>query len=372
MFAHLTLAVRDRIIHELREFWADDPRYPMLSNNIQGKYSFEERPQFGMVIRTGGASNIVLSPDNFIGTVLSTVSLARLKEFKPYGSVEWAKEDSMSSTNTPGVYVIKIFDDPSANVKGHSFHAYAHRYERRIEASPMVIGREIHLLDAPLEGSLRLIEYPSMRLVRKAEYELNNETGVVTLAEDLPSGFKIEARYTVDSGQEGPFTVKPAQAYNNIVKGAILAFGRKIREGDQQVVIVSETPEIVSEEYGGRWDVSVDVELIARDPHSQADICDRTTVWIWSSLRKKLTEIGVDISEVNLGGEAEEVYDENGDDYFYTGSISFTAQTNWFVHDPVVIPIYYVSKEGIVPFEIAPISDMVSGVGTEVVVPTIL
>jgi len=372
MFAHLTLAVRDRIIHELRGFWNDDPRYVGLSNNIQGKYSFEERPQFGMVVRTGGASNIVLSPDNFIGTVKSTVSLARLKEFKPYGSIEWVKEDAMASANSPGVYVIKIFDDPNANVSGHSFHVYAHRYERRLETSPIVVGSEVQLLDVPLEGSLRLIEYPSMRLVRTSEYTLDYETGTVTLNEALPNGLSLEARYTVDSGQEGPFTVKPASAYNNIVQGAILAFGRKLKEGDQQVVLVNETPEIVSQEYGGRWDVSVDIELIARDPHSQADICDRTVVWIWSSLRKSLTDMGVDISEVNLGGEAEEVYDENGDDYFYTGSISFTAQTNWFVHEPVYIPIYYLTTEGVVPFEIAPAGDMISGIGTEVVIPTVL
>jgi len=208
--------------------------------------------------------------------------------------------------------------------------------------------------------------------VRSSEYTVDYDTATVTLKEELPRGLSLQARYTVDSGQTGPYSVKPAMAYNNIVEGAILAFGRKLREGDQQVVIVSESPEIVSQEYGGRWDVSVDVELIARDSHSQADICDRTVVWIWSDLRRKLTEIGVDISEVNLGGESEEVYDENGDDYFYTGSISFTAQTNWFVHDPVLIPIYYISTEGVVPFEIAPSQDVVSGIGTEIVSPTIL
>ena len=367
MFAHLTLAVRDRVIHELREFWSDDPRYVGLSNNIQGKYSFEERPQFGMVIRTGGASNVVLSPDNFIGTVQSTVSLARLKEFKPFGSIEWAKEDALSAP-APGVYVVKVFDDPQANVAGHLFDVYVHRYERRYDRNLIFISdTEIQLLDPPIEGSLRLIEAPSMRRLSSSEYELDLETGLITLTEAVPRGLSLSARYTVDSGQQGPFKVKPASAYNNLISGAILSFGRKLKDGDQQVVLVSETPEIVSEEYGGRWDVSVDIELIARDAHSQADICDRTVVWIWSHLRKALTDMGIDISDVNLGGEAEEVYDENGDDYFYTGSISFTAQTNWFVHSPIVIPIYYASTEGIVPFEIVPITEPISGIGTELI-----
>ena len=28
VFHHLTLAVRDRVIRELRDFWSDHPRYP--------------------------------------------------------------------------------------------------------------------------------------------------------------------------------------------------------------------------------------------------------------------------------------------------------------------------------------------------------
>ena len=46
MFQHLTLAVRDRVIKELRDFWSDHPRYPDFAQNIQGKFSFDERPQF--------------------------------------------------------------------------------------------------------------------------------------------------------------------------------------------------------------------------------------------------------------------------------------------------------------------------------------
>ena len=78
---------------------------------------------------------------------------------------------------------------------------------------------------------------------------------------------------------------------------------------------------------------------MTRDVHSQADIADRTVVWLWSTLRPKLANMGLEMSDVGLGGEGEEVYDENGDDYMYTASMSLSLQTDWFIHFPVLVPI---------------------------------
>lgn len=365
MFAHLTLAVRDRIIEELKTYWADDPRYVGLANNIQGKYSFEERPQFGIIVRTGGASNVVLSAYNFIGTVEGYVSLASVKDYPSHGSIEWVREDP-AGVRQPGIYHVNIYDAPNQDVQGHQFNLYAQKYERRLEDNLMFISNvEIQLLDKPIENSLRIIEYPSGRRLSKTEYTYDPESSVVTLTEPLPRGLKLNARYTVDSGQIGPFLVRPAQAYREIIPGAVLAFGRKLKHGDQQIVLVGDRKEPIYEEYGGRWDVSVDLELIARDPHSQADISDRTVVWIWSELRKKLTDLGIDISDVSLGGEGEEAYDDNGDDYFYTATISFTVQTNWFAHVPLVIPIYSYSDKAL-PIDIIPATVSHTGIGDAV------
>lgn len=351
MFAHLTLAVRDRIIEELKNYWSDDPRYEGFSNNIQGKYSFEERPQFGMVVRTGGANNVILSNDNFIGTIEGQVSLANVKGFKSYGSIEWVRE-SLDTERDHGVYHAKIYDDPTKEIRGYDFHIYFDKYQYRTEESVVFISdTEIQLLDIPLEGSLRIIERPSFRNLSSQEFTVNYDTGLITLNEALPRGLSLYAKYTVKMPTIGPFNVRKSTAYHNLIKGAVLAFGRKVKDGDQQIILVAEERESIAHEYGGRWDVSVDLEMIARDVHSQADIADRTVVWIWSTLRKKLTNIGIDISDVSLGGEAEEVYDENGDDYFYTATISFTVQTNWFIHLPLIIPILSITDENVIPVE---------------------
>ena len=336
MFHHLTMAVRDRMIKELREYWQDHPRYETLSRNIQGKYAFDERPQFGMVIKTSGASNVILSPDNFIGHVKGYVSLAKVKNKKSV-SIEWAKEDSFLKPEE-GVYHIKIeknnrVEDPNAYIMNYQ------RYVYRKEPSPMFSDpTTIELAHEPHGDSLRIREAPSGRVLGASEYVLNGST--VTLIEEVQRGLSLSAEYTSkDQFMNGPFHVTPDCAFRNIIPGVIIAVGRWIEDGDEQVIVVSNEQEIVAREHGGRWEISVDIDLVTRDVHSQADIADRTVVWLWSTLRPKLANMGLEMSDVGLGGEGEEVYDENGDDYFYTASMSLSLQTDWFIHFPVLVPI---------------------------------
>jgi len=359
MFQHLTLAVRDRVIKELRDYWSDHPRYPDFAQNIQGKYSFDERPQFGMVVRTGGANNVVLSPDNFIGTVEGYVSLAKIPS-KPYGgSIEWVREDVNGAPKNPGVYVFSVYEAEGVDPATRQHDVYYQRYRRAVETELMFTSpTEIMLAGEPIEDSLRLIEDPSGRNLGASEFAVNGS--MVTLVEEVPRGLKLKALYTEKMEQQGPFRVKPATAYRNIIEGVVVVFGRRLRVGDEMAVIVAEGREEIAHEYGGRWDVSVDIDLITRDVHSQADIADQTAIWLWANLRPKLANLGLDISDVSLGGEAEEVYDDNGDDYFYTASMSFSMQVDWFIHFPLVIPIQSAFERGIV---LEPLSQPITGIG---------
>jgi hypothetical protein len=81
-------------------------------------------------------------------------------------------------------------------------------------------------------------------------------------------------------------------------------------------------------------------------------------------LREKFGSLGMAISDVSFGGDAEEVYDDNGDDYFYTGSLSMTIQTDWFVHFALVNPILALDTQGIQMVNTLP-TDAVIGVGSE-------
>jgi hypothetical protein len=346
MFHHLTMSVRDRMISELKQYWAGHPRYESLAANIQGKYSFEERPQFGMVVKTTGASNMSLSPDNFIGTLKGYACLAKVMG-KKGTSIEWLREDP-SIKPEAGVYHIKVLkntqeEDPNAFL--FEIQRYVHQRETNLLFTDPTT---IELNDTPVENSLRVIEYPSNRSLGSDEYQLQGST--ITLAEATGKGLSLSVRYTSkDQFKLGPYSIKPGLAYDDVIPGVVFGVGRWIEEGDEQIIVVVENQEVIAHEYGGRWDVNVDIDLIARDAHSQADIADRTVVWLWSTLRAKLANMGLAMTDVSFGGEGEEVYDDNGDDYFYTASMSLTLQTDWFIHFPLLSPILNFSLEGITP-----------------------
>ena len=80
MYYFLTEAVKRRFILELRRYWAAHPKYRNMVDNIQHKYSFEQRPCEAIVLKTSSANQVQLSADNFQGTVHSFAHLARMAE----------------------------------------------------------------------------------------------------------------------------------------------------------------------------------------------------------------------------------------------------------------------------------------------------
>ncbi len=366
MFYNMTLAVKNRLIEEFRRYWATHPRYPELANFIQGKFSFDERPQLGMIIKTGGVSNVPLSQNNFIGTVRGRVYIAPTVK-RQATTIEWAKEDQGKyDGSNPEVGIFFITIEEKGTIEGF-YGMRIHKYLRVIDNAPIFsTPTTIQLTTQPIGTSLRVIEFPQGKiLVRDTDYTFDPDTLEISLnIDEADLAPRYQVVYTEDSGELGLFNFKPDRAYHNFIPGVVLAVGRRVHVGDEMYVVVTEEPEDVAHEYGGRLDVSVDIEVIARDVHTQADICDHTMIWIWCMLREKFGSLGMAISDVSFGGDAEEVYDDNGDDYFYTGSLSMTIQTDWFVHFALVNPILALDTQGIQMVNTLP-TDAVIGVGSE-------
>ncbi len=185
MYFFLTSAVKNRLIGELRDYWATHPRFQDLVDNIQGKYSFEERPSYGIIVKTGSASKIQFSADNFMGTVKSYVALAGMPGY-PGTSIEWVREDSLaiqanggSFPSAPGAYYCEmvsdnqLYIDPLLEVKD----------ERVMMASPVegVFG------EVPFQGSLRVYEVPSNRMLKPGvDYTFEEGGTTITLTSALP------------------------------------------------------------------------------------------------------------------------------------------------------------------------------------------
>ena len=341
MYYRLTEALKRQFILDLRNYWGQHPAYPDIIGNIQGKYSFDERPQYGMIVKTSSSSKVQLSADNFVGNIESYVLLAKVPEY-PGLSIEWIREDGIAIQNNngvfpspPGAYFIEVTEtncfyiDPYLDV---------HR-----EAPTKVSDNLYRLTQVPYANSMRLYEIPSGRLLAEGlDYTLQNENEI--LINPLPSNISLSADYRYKGTSTGPWYFNPNTVLTKPIPGCALAFGRRSQINDRMVVIVQGRRDLAYLEYGGRWETGIEIDVIARDVFSQQELCDQTLIYLWGILRPQLSTNGIEILDVSFGGESEEVYDETADDYFYNGSISVQVQTDWAVHVPVVLSLRSVTE----------------------------
>jgi hypothetical protein len=62
-------------------------------------------------------------------------------------------------------------------------------------------------------------------------------------------------------------------------------------------------------------------------------------MYLWGEKRPILSTEGIEITNVTMGGESEEQYDETGDLFYYQASLSLEIQTDWEIHLPLSLTI---------------------------------
>jgi len=290
-----------------------------------------------------------LSADNYIGLTVSNVYLAKIGN-SPGGAIEWVREDSVAVQNNsgvfpspPGAYWIELtedeefFVDPLLDVVGE-----------------VPVGSDsstYQLQHAPVAGTVRLWEMPARyRLYEGTNFTLSlgpdgQPDGEIVLTAPLTGGRYLEVDYRYAGTTVGPVKLNPGMADNKTIPGVVLAFGRRNQKGDKMVVMVDEIRRPTALEYGGKWDLTLDFDVVARDVYAQQEIADATVVWIWAVLRSWLSQEGIEITDLSMGGESEEIYDDTGDDYFYNSSFSLTVQTDWRLQVPLGAFIRQVTPE---------------------------
>jgi len=335
MYFQLTSALKRRFIGELRRYWSYHPKYRD-DLVIQGKFSFKERPQHGIIIKTSGGTRVDFSADNYIGVIESYCLMTKVKN-KPGLSCEWVREDSTAIQNNngkfpsePGFYYVDIladtsglvfFVDPLINV----FH----------EPVTLLSETTAQLAYAPVAGSLRIYEMPSGFLLLEGINYTVTTTGALTFITPITGNRWLQADYMRPEASRGPFTLTEMHANNQAIPGVVMAFGRRAEAGDQFAIMVHDIRRPAYLEYGGKWEISLDCDVMSRDVHAQQEIVDQTVIYLWGVLRSRLSHQGIEITDVSLGGESEEIYDENGDDYFYNATFAITCQTDWSIHVPI-------------------------------------
>jgi hypothetical protein len=337
MYFFLTGSVKRRIIEELRRYWSYHPKYPELPGHIQGKYSFRERPQQGIIIKTGSGTRVDLSADNYKGVQLSYVFLTKYQNF-PGIALEWVREDARAIQanngdfpSAPGIYYIELTEDntfyvdPLLDVKN--------------EIPTQVTPTEYRLQHAPLAGTVRLYESPGgFRFEENVNYTVDAQ-GTITLMEQLETERSLISDYRYPGESLGPLTLYENRANTTAIPGVVLAFGRRNKKGDRMAVVVQDSRQPAALEYGGRWELTVDADVMARDVYEQQEIADQSVVYLWGIARNRMSSEGIEIKDVSLGGESEEVFDETADDYFFNSSFSMSVETEWSIFVPLTLTI---------------------------------
>jgi len=131
--------------------------------------------------------------------------------------------------------------------------------------------------------------------------------------------------------------------------------------GHKVAVVVYRDRVSTAEAYGGKFDASFDLDVIARDPDQMEEMADLLIMYLWGEKRQTLSSEGIEISDVSMGGESEEIADETGDDYFYQASMSVQIQADWEIHVPLPLTFSRVtpleSEDPDAPSQIAAVPD---------------
>lgn len=199
--------------------------------------------------------------------------------------------------------------------------------------------------EAPLErGQLDLQEIANLittqippltvTLADAGDYSLNATSGVITMLHPFLAGTEVIADYRYPQPSIGPFPIGTGEVANiTAIPGVLLAFGDQLVDQDAVAVVVSSTRSDVAKVYGGKASVSMDVDVIARDPMTRNEMADLALMYLWQTQKETLAEEGIAISDVSIGNMGEDSYDDNADDFFYTATLSLSMLTDWEVYE---------------------------------------
>ena len=245
-----------------------------------------------------------------------------------------------------GIYQIEITkEDRDRHIFEFKVDSLLEKYELLTESAT---GQEqsFILKDTPVfKGSLLLRENGAI-MVEGTDYAFDPDSGIITFmttrvvngeATTVLKNSKIEASYRVLGPSSGPFEI-PAfdRMSNSAIPGVVIAFGRGVGLGDKHFVIVNSERVHTASEYGGKWEMTISLDVYARDTVKVEEIIDLTTSYLNTFRKSDLDGEGIALVNTNFSGESEEVFDEGTGDLYYKGSVDYNFLTEWIMHQPIL------------------------------------
>lgn len=344
-------ATKKRVIKELRKILYDHPRYRSDSENVTNKYSFEERPQRGIIVNSASADRVRLSADNYVGRLSSFCMLANVDN-APGTTIEWVRENfNVLERVSPKR---DVFPTPSGvyNISVQSVPDEARKVSGTFTVEPVLTetneplitfvssgDREAQISRGNLyPGSVRLWLDGRRGLVQGTDFEVDDKTGEVTFLKETPTGGVIYADYRYIMPAQGPFKYDREQVNLDAVPGVVIAFGDRPQECDKQCIVVTDERTDVAEVYGGKYEVSFELIVFARDAEDREKLSDYVVVKVLE-IQNALGFEGLELIDIAPGGENEEVYNSDTDEYYYETTVSMSLRVDWEVYVPLPITI---------------------------------
>lgn len=345
MMTWLTHASKRKLIGELRQILYEHPKYRSDSQNVVNKFSFKERPQRGIIISGTSADRIGLSANDYIGRLTSFVMLTPYLD-SPGTTIEWVREnypllEKYSPRRDvfpshPGAYLVEIRELP--NVATGTSGKFVVKPYLTVNGEPLLVtSNEAQISNIPLyNGALRLWLNGRRPLLQDVDYNVDWESGLITFIKTLPDDAIIEADYRYTIPEQGPFDFDFEKANVNAIPGAVIAFGERAQDCDRMVIVVTDSRADVAEIFGGKFEVHFDLTVFSRDSEDREKLSDYV---VHGVLNKKNTwgYEGIELIDISPGGESEEIYNAETDDYYYDSTISMTLRVDWESHVPLPI-----------------------------------
>ena len=333
MYFTLSNAIKKKFVLIFQDILRQHPIFKKAE--VFTKFPDKERPKFALLIRSVSGSSQKLGLDNFGGTRQGYSSLANLKEISG-NSIEWIRDDrkNIKDIAAPGYYIVRMIEEKSFVVD-----PYLLVDDEIIELRLLGQSEGAIIKNPPINpNSEKIFSTDGLDLKPNIDYTINYSTGEIYFTQSVRE-FDLRIDYQSIGEQLGPFSIDYYTSNNIAIPGVTLAFGDRLKKGDEQVVIVEKQIRDIARIFTGRWNLSLDITGIAQDPDQQERLVDYAISIFWAEWQHRLTEEGIHVSDFSLSGESEDMELEIPEEYYYTGGISFTAETDWEMEIPLISEI---------------------------------
>jgi hypothetical protein len=305
-----------------------------------------ERPKYVVLVRSSSVNAQKLAFDNFVTTSQGYCALANLKGVSG-NSIEWVKDDvkNLDKLSPPGFYIVKITSHAeNSNEFQFEIDPYLIVYDEVLNIEFMKNTTGAFLKNTPVNPQSEMIysKKNNFEFKPNLDYTIDYSTGEILFKEDVKQFEPIIAEYQIISETQGPFTTEYYCYDNKAIPGVIIAFGDRLKVGDEQVVFVDKYKRDVAQVYGGRWALELSVNVVSQDSDQSERLTDYLITSLWSEYQTRLTNEGIAITNFSIS-ESEEPEIDLVDEYSFTAGITFTVEADWEVHSPLITTLRRVS-----------------------------